>query len=170
MCHLGYSAILTFSMKYMINNLPNKLLWCLCTCKLWNYLSTSKELFLLIYDLNGFKPRVKVPGGEIKLFLDVIRMFISTVSFLNSRIICLHQRNSFLWSRVYKYLIGFLVWFSFMASSFFCNSMPCNGCLDLLEKKKKKLRRMGEAQQNYHTIKWHLVTMRRFPQGLGQEK
>ena len=48
--------------------------------------------------------------------------------------------------------------------------MPCNGCLDLLEKKKKKLRRMGEAQQNYHTIKWHLVTMRRFPQGLGQEK
>ena len=35
--------------------------------------------------------------------------------------------------------------------------MPCSGCLDLL---KKDLRRMGEAQQNYHAIKLLPVTMR----------
>ena len=35
--------------------------------------------------------------------------------------------------------------------------MPCSGYLDLL---KKDLRRMGEAQQNYHAIKLLPVTMR----------
>ena len=58
------------------------------------------------------------------------------------------------------FLYDFHLWFL----PFSCNSMPCSGCLDLLE---KELRRMGEAQQNYHTTKLLPVTMRGFLQDLG---
>ena len=89
-------------------------------------MSASKELFLLIYDLNGSKFRANVPGGKIKLsrcYKDVyLNSFYSKIwDFLSASkesFPLIYDLNGFK-SRVYKQLIGFPIWFSLMASSFF---------------------------------------------------